>query len=411
MREGIGLLTDPILLTAILEDTGYPAQSLFNDNITPAMNMNMVLGPGTVNSLENIIYRAVQDAQSPVTRVAKIEKRLTAAMKIFGIVQMLINSNDFSMAVYFLFANHSKMSPRLYRHFEDKNLSQIDNLIRCIIKNHSKNTQEINNNFGKLLSLCYIIFEVTRISSSFIIYSKKRKNGTLSPKSKYRGFDFHNNYSKQNLEKDIKLINEKTEDIVNAVTKNGNIIFNDGNDLISCSNLLLCKLLQKDFDFSYYSDLLSQDKIKDNMLFKSDFSFDKYTKIKPRYACEIDDTFISLVNKIKTSISVLANGNTINNRKTIFAKSIDDNKSDEIDDTADEDENDDADYEDDDTICGDNEEWLDADDVEIKKPDGKNDNTIDKEKNTAISMSSPNSISNKIKPGKKNRPTKYNPDK
>jgi nitric oxide reductase activation protein len=101
--------------------------------------------------------------------------------------------------------------------------------------------------------------------------------------------------------------------------------------------------------------------------------------------------------------------NAKNNGETVPAKSFDDNKSDEIDDTADEGENDDADDEEDDTICGDNEEWLDADDVEIKKPDDKNDNTIDKEKNTTTRISLP--ISKRIKPGGKNTPTKYNLDK
>jgi hypothetical protein len=345
MREGIGLLNDPVLLTVILEETGYSAQALFCDETTSNVNSKHFFGSDDVTSLEKIIFNAVQEAQKPVTRIAKIEKRLNAAKKISETIQMLILFDDFSMAFFMLFINYSRVNPQLYRHSEgDRQLLHIDRLIGFITNNYFNKTQEIKNIFGKLLSLCYIIFEIRRICKAFISYSIKRESKTLSSKSKYEGFIFPQNYSRKDLEKDINLINDNLETVVDASINTSNIIFCDGNNSILYSNQLLYKLLQKNIDIPDYSKLLSQETIINKVLFTPDFSLTKNFFQKPRYICEIDNDFISIIDKIKVNISALANENITHNtsysenqKKSIFAMSNDDIMSDEIDDTTDND--------------------------------------------------------------------------
>jgi hypothetical protein len=206
MRKGIGLFNDPILLTAILDDTGYPAHALFSDDNEPKINMNLIIGPGTTDSLENIIYRAVQEAQNPETRIAKIEKRLIAANEVYSNVNLFCHAKNFTLSLNNLFLKHSKIKPEIYKHREDKQLAQVDKLIKYIYKN-MHNIQEKNNDFGKLLSLAYVLFEIIRICKAFIFYSEKKKRKTLPLKSNYEGFVFHSDYSKKNIENYIKEIN------------------------------------------------------------------------------------------------------------------------------------------------------------------------------------------------------------
>jgi len=340
-HEGKGLLTDPVLLTAILEDTGYPVQELFSDEKTPSLNMNLVLGPGTVNSLEKIIYKAVQDAQTPITRIAKIEKRLEAAKIIYKCVSIQIFSKDYSMAIFFLFFNFSKNNKQFYKHLDNKQLEHIDNLLEHIV-NNLNNTFEIRNNMGKLLSLCYIIFEITRICKSFIVYGDKKENKTLSSKAKYEGFLFPNNYSKNDLDKNINAINFCLKDLISLAIKNNNIVFSDCNVIIY-SNCLLSKLLNIDIVIPNLSEYYSLENMKKYFLFSPD-KMQRKEILRKRYICEIDDDFISFIDNINKCLTLLLKYNNEpivndkkNKRESIWSKLDGTNLSDEVDDTKDND--------------------------------------------------------------------------
>jgi hypothetical protein len=308
MREGIGLFNDPILLAAILEDTGYPAQALFSDVNTPSMNMNLVLGPGTVDSLENIIFRAVQNAQKPITRIAKLEKRLSSAGEVHRLVGWFIFTKNYSLAFFFLFWDHSKVKPQIYKHWgvENNQMEYINNLIIFIFKNLFSSTFE-SNNFGKLLSLAYIVFEITRTCKSLIVYTNKKKLKTLSHQTKYEGFIFPDNYSCNKLEDSLRTIKKNTEKIINSAIKNGNVIIPDKNETITGLWTILGKLLPDNFKEVFSHDTISQEINLEFVLF-SPKGINKQI-VRTRLICKIDNDFISTMEKSILSIKEINEAN------------------------------------------------------------------------------------------------------
>jgi hypothetical protein len=322
MRKGIGLFNDPLLLSFILEDTGYPAHALFLDETTTPSNMPPVFGHDAINALESIIYRAVQDAQKPFTRIAKIEKRLTAANNIFGIVSMFMTDNYYSLALFFLFFQFSKINPSVYRHSDDRQLLIINNLVDYLSENN--NNFLVDNNFGKLLSLSYLIFEITRISNSFIKYNMKKENNTLSLKSRYEGFIFPKNYSRSELAKVIQSINTCLEKIIINSISIKTITFGSHSQVLSSAHQLLGYLLSVNYNISDFQNKLSKQSMMKSMLFSSKYSSNVLVH-KPRFICKIDDTFIYLINNINTLLTNILNENSNNVQKNVKDKKDDGN--------------------------------------------------------------------------------------
>jgi len=330
MNAGIGLFHDPVLLSAILEDTNYPVQVLFGDNSIQTVNMDLLLGEKTVDVLERIISQAVLNASKPVVKNANFEKRLIAAGNIFKTASCLLTSNNFIFAFFMLYFNYSHLNSQLYNHFKDEKLSHINKIIPCFF---NYNSDSIKSNFGKLLTFSYIIFEITRIYKTLIRYNDKKDDFLFNNRIKYSGFFFQDAEYRNSLESNLKIINDTLKELTDNAINKSNILFPENNSFIIKANFLLYRMLPETYtDYSMIQYFIENNKdmyLLNKLIGTQD--------IKQKKTCVIDKTFITDIEDIAKTLIEIKNQNetTKEKAKSIFGSG--NGEDDEIDDTADDD--------------------------------------------------------------------------
>ena len=174
-------------------------------------------------------------------------------------------------------------------------------MIVFIVKNLLSSSVEKNNNFGKLLSLAYIVFEITQICKSLNNYTDRKARNVLSRRTKYKGFVYPANYSRKELENNINMINDTMEKIIDLAIKKNDIDITDSVCPIGTSIKVLYKLLTGNIKMEFLQETISLEDVIKAFLFNSE----NHPVIRPQYAWKIDNDFILAFSKLGELITKL----------------------------------------------------------------------------------------------------------
>ena len=296
MKEGRGLFCKPILLSAVLRDTGYPPEKLFLDSNKPTQT-ELVLSPGLSQAMKNIVSEAILETKRP-SRQLGIKKRLEAAMVVLFAATTIHHNKNYEDVFFLLFLTYSNTHRKLYPHGRKNAMRAIDNLAKAHISSMSP---EQNKKMGSVLLLGFLLFEIERIGYSFVSAEGKYRKATPQSKPEIMGFVYSQDVTASAL---VKLLN-KIDSLFLAITEitTNNIFsvgFNIPNKTLEESINALNKILSlkieidspKSFTFSnYFFDCLTGLNPEE----------------KPHYYSEADNELIQQLAKIAEYLQLFLN--------------------------------------------------------------------------------------------------------
>jgi hypothetical protein len=171
MLDGKGLFCQPVLLGAVLTDMSYPADRLFVSNRSP-LTAEFVLGPGTAQEIQRIISSAIATTEKPIRQLG-IRKRIWAGYTILFSAKNFLQNKNYEGALFVLFFMYSVSNLALYPHGRSQAMKSIDLLAKYLLQPLDGEQSKL---VGSVLILSYLIFEISRLSYSFIHCTKNCKN-------------------------------------------------------------------------------------------------------------------------------------------------------------------------------------------------------------------------------------------
>ena len=296
MKKGGGLFCKPILLGAVLRDTGYPPERLFLDS-NNASQTELVLSPGLSQAMKNIVTEAILETKRP-SRQLGIKKRLEAAMVVLFAATNIHQKKNYEDVFFLLFLTYSNTHRKLYPHGRKNAMRAIDNLAKAHISSMSP---EQNRKMGSVLLLGFLLFEIERIGNTFISAAGKYRKSTSQTKPEIMGFVYSQDVTVSAL---VKLLN-KIDSLFLKITEitTNNIFFSDfkiPNKTLDESVLVLKKLLS----------------LKIEINSPESFTFADYffacliglnPEVKPNYYSEADNELIEQLAKIAEYLQLFLN--------------------------------------------------------------------------------------------------------
>lgn len=163
MREGGGLYRDPVLLSAVLADTGISADSLFQSSRKSSEKVSI----SALTEQGNSTIGQGNDDSEKQSRRGSLKVRLRSALNIVYLVQALRLKDSFDQAYLLLYINYSRLRPGAYPHFRARPfLRPLDILLSMYRENNSFTSMQ-QERIGRLITLAYIQNEIAIISRAY----------------------------------------------------------------------------------------------------------------------------------------------------------------------------------------------------------------------------------------------------
>jgi hypothetical protein len=268
MNEGKGLYSNPLLLRAVLHDTGYPPGLLFGEEADyKPIEANLVLGPGTAQEIQRIIAHAVLNAEKPMRQLG-IKRRINAAFTVLFIAKSFQMEQNYNDAIKILFLSYSISHLSLYPHGRVRAMKSIDALAKYHLNALDEQQEKL---LGSVLVLAFIIFEIARMTYSLLAITERCRNLAEDLQPNIIGFMYENNEYPGKIKEMVKNIDEQFSSIVRQATAGDRLpSFVIPKYTLNSSIELLEKLLS--FEVTTQSDN-SKDELKD-FIFRSVINLD-----------------------------------------------------------------------------------------------------------------------------------------
>ena len=145
MREGKGLISDPLLLGAVMKDMPYSLDYLFGispQNPTPT---ELTMSAGAMKMIQDAVYNALH-RENEYRKQAKFNEKLIGANAILASAELILSGKKkyYPGAQNLLFEGFSCHEHKLFPHLRHKSIEPIDKLI---IYNYDNPPGNFRNNF------------------------------------------------------------------------------------------------------------------------------------------------------------------------------------------------------------------------------------------------------------------------
>jgi hypothetical protein len=191
MLEGGGLYRDPVLLSAVLSDTGISVESLFHRSRNTTEQTTSSDLPEQDMSVQNVADQAKGGLQKPLRRTS-LKVRLRSALNIVYLIQALRSNDSYEHAYLSLYLNYSRLKPGAYPHFRARSFLQpLDSLLSMYINNPSSTSMQ-QERIGRLITLAYILREIEALSRAYYRNTLIYKHNIGSTSLMLLRFEFEN---------------------------------------------------------------------------------------------------------------------------------------------------------------------------------------------------------------------------
>lgn len=264
MKDGKGLYGNPILLSAVLHDTSYPASILFGDETDHrSIEANFVLGPGTAQEIQRIVANAILNTEKPMRQLG-IKRRINAAFTVLFIAKIFQANKNYGDAINTIFLSYSISSLSLYPHGRVKSMASIDKLAKYHLNALNEEQRKL---VGSVLVLAFLIFEIARMSYSLLAITNKCRNRAKELQPDIIGFIYDGGEASGEIRKKVDHIDSLFANIVGKITEGDRLpSFQIPENNLIASISLLENLLS--FKFTTPNDDFNDEEMKD-FIFKS----------------------------------------------------------------------------------------------------------------------------------------------
>ncbi len=200
MHIGKGLLTDPILLSAVLTDCSYPADYIFRENeSTYQAQTELLVSEYTIQVIQDAVIKAINHKEKKDKTNDSILKKMSLATTILNQCTLMYEQPSILMFSHQnLIMNIALKNPQYYPIGKSKNMEAISSLC-YFYYDYVDKLSELITDYSKLLCMSFLIHEIRMLLLSYQSYGYKKISTESKKNMVFRGIEYEENLDQKQL--------------------------------------------------------------------------------------------------------------------------------------------------------------------------------------------------------------------